>query len=922
VKGVRIPGLFVALLLVVGTLLVYSTPNARAVTQTTWTSTTDFDAGTKSDPGNPYFANFALDQPTNWINYPSAVYYSGRTYVAWQGDAGWRPYLSVYDHATTRWSGPYLIATSNPLAGSQDGHGSPSILIDATGRIHVFFGSHSSPQKYSTSTVADPSAWTVMGDPDASATYPHPVQYGTSLYLFFRQGSLPNAPESYRVSTDGGSTWGARQAFLNFAVGAVYLWGSEQYGSRWYFTFNYYSPTSGLRHSLYAGYFDFSNLHVFSVGGTDLGSDADLNEANTSLRIENTIGSAWQILSLGIHLDPSGSPYLIYRSGADPSNWRFNFTRWTGSAWTTPNVTILTTDSGIFNEGDFIVRSSTNIEAYLVGPGIHGSGGDVQRWDWNGVSWSQGATILTQRASSKPLSEPFVPVGFQEDFKIWFAQTDMPNYTRPQQRLYAWGMGGFLNDTASGSGTWSAETTTDDAQVASGAAELSSGKGDTFTRASSSGNTSRWNFGLRVATGQSLAGACQAFVIAGGVATASVAKDQATECDLSSTFTVSGNFDVRVKTSTPVDGSGRRAQLCVANEPLACDYGLAYSSTMKGFVYGHDVDSSAYALNISGGTFTQIGSTSAISADPFWERIDRSGNTFNFRYSTDGSAWTLDETIVRGDAPSSFIVTLAYVNNGVTDGTGTFDDFNVVAGTIDAGGYRSRGSWTSPLTDTGRRPIAIALTTASPCVNPLWLVDYVALLDAQGNSVWRADADLPCGTAQTVEVPGNVPAVGIWRVQVGLKGDGAGSPILTDVAADVPTGDGASVENPRPMWTYELAGPIGAAYGCTVQFRDATVLPEGRRILYWSWDFGDGSSSNVQNPLHEYANCGWLRGAYPVTLKVTLENLSDWYAPGTMGYDRIMFVAMLFVLAIAFAVSRLARIRRRELRAVARALRR
>lgn len=52
--------------------------------------------------------------------------------------------------------------------------------------------------------------------------------------------------------------------------------------------------------------------------------------------------------------------------------------------------------------------------------------------------------------------------------------------------------------------------------------------------------------------------------------------------------------------------------------------------------------------------------------------------------------------------------------------------------------------------------------------------------------------------------------------------------------------------------------------GLNVDFTDTSIDSDGS-ITAWNWDFGDGNSSNVQNPLHTYA----LGGTYTVTLTVT-----------------------------------------------------
>lgn len=50
----------------------------------------------------------------------------------------------------------------------------------------------------------------------------------------------------------------------------------------------------------------------------------------------------------------------------------------------------------------------------------------------------------------------------------------------------------------------------------------------------------------------------------------------------------------------------------------------------------------------------------------------------------------------------------------------------------------------------------------------------------------------------------------------------------------------------------------------TATFTDQSYDPDGT-IVSWSWNFGDGGSSPLQNPVHTYA----ANGTYPVTLTVT-----------------------------------------------------
>lgn len=63
------------------------------------------------------------------------------------------------------------------------------------------------------------------------------------------------------------------------------------------------------------------------------------------------------------------------------------------------------------------------------------------------------------------------------------------------------------------------------------------------------------------------------------------------------------------------------------------------------------------------------------------------------------------------------------------------------------------------------------------------------------------------------------------------------------------------------------ATPLEVCIGDAINFSDLSVAG-GSPIDLWSWDFGDGNSSNLVNPSHTYS----LTGTYTVTLVVTAQN--------------------------------------------------
>ena len=65
---------------------------------------------------------------------------------------------------------------------------------------------------------------------------------------------------------------------------------------------------------------------------------------------------------------------------------------------------------------------------------------------------------------------------------------------------------------------------------------------------------------------------------------------------------------------------------------------------------------------------------------------------------------------------------------------------------------------------------------------------------------------------------------------------------------------------------YFMYSPTSPTVGENVQFTDVSPDLEGK-LTSWLWDFGDGSTSDLKNPVHKYAKTG----TYTVNLTVTDE---------------------------------------------------
>src|SRR5439155_1702026 len=70
--------------------------------------------------------------------------------------------------------------------------------------------------------------------------------------------------------------------------------------------------------------------------------------------------------------------------------------------------------------------------------------------------------------------------------------------------------------------------------------------------------------------------------------------------------------------------------------------------------------------------------------------------------------------------------------------------------------------------------------------------------------------------------------------------------------------------SPRAPNQPPTAAFTSSCSGLTCSFTDQSTDPDGS-VIGWSWNFGDGATSNSRNPSHPYG----ATGDYTVTLTVT-----------------------------------------------------
>ncbi len=107
-------------------------------------------------------------------------------------------------------------------------------------------------------------------------------------------------------------------------------------------------------------------------------------------------------------------------------------------------------------------------------------------------------------------------------------------------------------------------------------------------------------------------------------------------------------------------------------------------------------------------------------------------------------------------------------------------------------------------------------------------------------------------TAQTQDADHSYTSAGAYTVTLSVTDDGGAT---TSATAEVTV----VVPNPSPVADFDFS-----CTALTCAFTDQSVGGDGS-LVAWTWDFGDGNASTVQDPIHAYTE----PGSYLVALSVT-----------------------------------------------------
>lgn len=385
--------------------------------------------------------------------HPQALHHEGKTFVAYQG-VELAPEITAYDHEQQEWS-PIVTIGPNRLmeVAYNDTHGAPALTIDADGRLHVFWGSHGTPQQYARSLrPGNISAWELMPDLHPDLTYPQPMTMADgSIRVFARKGVWPNPFLEFH-STDGGDTWSDPVEVIDFLPSGVYARftpGADR--KTVHVTFVHQNvvnkPEWLHRRRCFYAMRDAEGAWR-NAAGERLEGPITLETAVEKCLVA-TMEPPRHSNHAALGVDENDQPYLLYLDGHD-GRFVHKFAEWDAQAQAWDISSISETDHH-FDNNAAIFASAEAVDVYLVAGGVGMGeslrGGDIEHWrrTRGEREWRRVERVLTAEAADGPLYGPQAVRDGVEEARVLFCTYPLPD-DEPSfdERIYLYGGNGFV----------------------------------------------------------------------------------------------------------------------------------------------------------------------------------------------------------------------------------------------------------------------------------------------------------------------------------------------------------------------------------------------------------------------------------------------------------------------------------------------
>jgi hypothetical protein len=282
----------------------------------------------------------AAEQPVgdgawSWFGDPRALTHDGRTYVGWvdqEGDIK----VSSHDHATGERVTAVLQARLN-----QDDHANPSLLVRPDGRLVVFYSRHVGPSMHYrvSSQPADVRSWEAPQTIPTNTpgirgyTYPNPIRLADegATYLFWRGG---NYNPTFSVQQAGETTWSQARTLITMPGERPYVKYDSSGGDTIHVAYTDAHPSEFGDVNIY--YARIRDGRIEHADGDDIGPLTTPISPGDGDVVFNQLEDAWVH---DVAADSTGNPVIVFASFPSNSDHRYQYARWTGSAWEVHQIT-------------------------------------------------------------------------------------------------------------------------------------------------------------------------------------------------------------------------------------------------------------------------------------------------------------------------------------------------------------------------------------------------------------------------------------------------------------------------------------------------------------------------------------------------------------------------------------------------------
>lgn len=394
-----------------------------------------------------FFDDGGTSQPTHDVKEWSARYYAdvNMTVFVWHGNS-LDPYATALDHDTDTFA-PVTQVGTNDL--EDDDHGAPTIVRDDTGTLHVFFGEHSTVpggglQHATSDNPNDVTAWTEQANiqPDFDQSYINPHNYNGDLYLLYREDEDPRNL-ARMSSTDDGETWSSPTEITDltgnfWSYPTSTILDGQQIHTVWVERDRSITDTNEQWQEIYYGKYDLVNNEWEAANGTVVSEPLTETEANNNFLVFDPAVNSEPTTFADLDIDGNGDPHILF-GWNNGTEWGWYHTYWSGSSWS--SETKITTKGGQFGRSAIEANSPSDISTWLSTntAGAGDRAGNIERWGYDGSSWSQDSVIYDQSEYSEGAGNVILVGGgnYNDDAKIYFSQVDVGDFANSDLKILA-----------------------------------------------------------------------------------------------------------------------------------------------------------------------------------------------------------------------------------------------------------------------------------------------------------------------------------------------------------------------------------------------------------------------------------------------------------------------------------------------------